>query len=40
MSEKKTSSKMVIPPKSPPIPIRSVRNSFFPEPRTFTRLDM
>lgn len=40
MSEKKTSSKMVIPPKSPPIPIRSVRNSFFPEPRTFTRMDM
>lgn len=41
MSEKKTSSRMVMPPKSPPIPIRSVHNSFFPEPnRVFTRMDM
>ena len=40
MSEKKTSSRMVMPPKSPPIPIRSVHNSFFPEPRAFTRMDM
>ena len=28
------------PPKSPPIPIRSLYNSFFPEPRTYTRMDM
>ena len=28
------------PPKSPPIPIRSVYNSFFPEPRTYIRTDM
>jgi len=28
------------PPKSPPIPIRSVYNSFFPEPRPYIRMDM
>ena len=40
MSEKKTSSRLSMPPKSPPIPIRSVHNTFFPEPRVFTRMDM